>query len=156
MINMALSMGSLNGEDELYSGQESMQFILLIVAVISVPVMLLVKPILTHRANQAHADHLPVKSEPADEDYPPGHGSHSHGESLMDLMIHQGIETIEFVLGCVSNTASYLRLWALSLAHAELAKTFWELTIVKVINMETSINFVLLVPAFGAWACITL
>lgn len=64
-------------------------------------------------------------------------------------MIHQIIHTIEFVLGAISNTASYLRLWALSLAHSELSTVFWNRVLAKQIQNE---NIGLAFVGFAVWA----
>lgn len=72
------------------------------------------------------------------------------GHSASEIFIHQLIETIEFVLGTISNTASYLRLWALSLAHSQLAGVFFELLLWGGIKAENPIAIFIGFLVFGS------
>jgi len=97
----------------------------------------------------AHAAHE-VKAKPHGD----SGGGHGHGFDpatyiFSDHMITGAIHTIEYVLGTVSNTASYLRLWALSLAHAELSEVFWSKMIMQYGVLGG--NPIMAVIGFGAW-----
>ena len=127
-INMFLLKdmeGEVEDEDKgvcygyLFDGQKELQYGLLALGVICIPWMLLVKPILIQRRRKsaaAAAAHLP---HTAAEPHSSGEGEHEEEEEEMsEIWIHQAIHTVEYVLGSISHTASYLRLWALSLAHS--------------------------------------
>jgi len=77
--------------------QTTFQQVILLVSMGCVPVMLLVKPVVL--LLQKHHKTVSINSifPLVKEQLPHGFG---------ELFIHQMIETIEFTLGCVSNTAS--------------------------------------------------
>uniref|UniRef100_A0A8C7KY02 V-type proton ATPase subunit a n=1 Tax=Oncorhynchus kisutch TaxID=8019 RepID=A0A8C7KY02_ONCKI len=72
-----------------------------------------------------------------------------------DVAVHQAIHTIEYCLGCISNTASYLRLWALSLAHAQLSEVLWTMVMHLGLSSRSFGGFVALSIIFGAFAVLT-
>ena len=77
------------------------------------------------------------------------------GPSFSDFFVASAIETIEFVLGTVSNTASYLRLWALSLAHSQLALVFFQKTIGMASTQNLWVNILILIFIFPAFSGVT-
>jgi V-type H+-transporting ATPase subunit a len=164
LINMALTPGTV--DEPMYAGQASVQTFLLLIAFVSVPWLLFAKPMYLryrHHADVALRNQPPSAAVAEDRlihrDAEPGpseshsHG-HSHGEGeefeFGEIVIHQAIETIEFVLSMVSNTASYLRLWALSLAHTELATVFWENAMLSALNTGNAFTIVCGYAVFAA------
>ncbi|XP_063051670.1 V-type proton ATPase 116 kDa subunit a [Engraulis encrasicolus] len=174
-INMFLMQG--DDIQPLFPGQAGVQGFLLVVAFLSVPVLLLGKPLYlywVHKGrNRLHMyqgyERVRRCSEEElcllrahDMEEGDSHDSamsssemQSEETDLADEFLHQAIHTIEYCLGCVSNTASYLRLWALSLAHAQLSEVLWSMVMRVGLRVDTRVGVLFLVPVFGLFAVLT-
>ncbi|KAF9557200.1 V0/A0 complex, 116-kDa subunit of ATPase [Agrocybe pediades] len=175
LISMFLSPGTVNPATQLYRGQGTIQVILLLLAGICVPWLLLTKPYLAWKemhktqgqgyvsiGHDSDAQQYTADVSPEDEEEGNGQAMlqaadeagehHDFGE----VIIHQVIHTIEFCLGCISHTASYLRLWALSLAHAQLSEVLWSMTLARFLNPTSLFGWVGLIIMGAFWFSLTI
>nr|QDR51048.1 Vha100-like protein [Manduca sexta] len=135
----------------MYDGQDELQKTFLALAFLCVPVMLFGKPV--HEmmsANKRKQYQQGVESGDVDEE------TEAKDGGMGEAMITQAIHTIEYVLGTVSHTASYLRLWALSLAHAQLSAVLWQRVLKMGLGGGSYVNAVMLYVIFAVWAFFTL
>ncbi|XP_078662171.1 V-type proton ATPase 116 kDa subunit a 1-like isoform X12 [Branchiostoma floridae x Branchiostoma belcheri] len=168
MINMFLFKFPDSQDDYMYSGQKGLQIFLVLVAVACVPCMLFIKPYFEWRAHKSGKRTVNGASEDTavimDQDEgemppPPPEGAPAHKEEeefdIGEILIHQAIHTIEFCLGCISHTASYLRLWALSLAHAQLSEVLWSMVLHIGLGFKGWVGAVVTILVFPAFAVLT-
>eukprot|EP00210_Caulerpa_lentillifera_P002794 g2669.t1 len=166
LIDMFLKPGTIDKEKDgdLYDGQATIQVLLVLAALFAVPWMLFPKPfILRSRHKKRHLELENEEELSLAEVHDGGHSGHGgHGEfEFGEVMVHQMIHTIEFVLGAVSNTASYLRLWALTLAHSQLSAVFYDRVMMMAASLAaddglTAFSLIATIIAFFVFAMATL
>ncbi|XP_047441548.1 T cell immune regulator 1, ATPase H+ transporting V0 subunit a3b [Mugil cephalus] len=148
----------------LYEGQVVVQTVLVVLALCAVPVLLLGKPVCEYISFKRRRRHFEAERQPLVSDN--GSINTRQGEleggaaeeeefDTADVFMHQAIHTIEYCLGCISNTASYLRLWALSLAHAQLSEVLWLMVMRIALKWQGYVGSVILFVIFAFFAVLT-
>ncbi|KFP83936.1 V-type proton ATPase 116 kDa subunit a isoform 2, partial [Acanthisitta chloris] len=164
-INMFLFLA---GGTESYTGQVALQRFLLSVAFLCVPVMLFGKPLYLYwlhsggrgiRIKESEEELSLLRCHDVEEGSSHLDSGQREGDAeefnFADVFMNQVIHTIEYCLGCISNTASYLRLWALSLAHAQLSEVLWQMVLRKGLRVDTTYGVLLLVPVTAVFVILT-
>ncbi|XP_050953795.1 V-type proton ATPase 116 kDa subunit a isoform X3 [Labeo rohita] len=175
-INMCLFSYGDPTNKPFYTGQVAIQCLLVIIAIACVPCMLIVKTLVMRRQylwrrhlgtqnfggirvgngpteDQAEIIQHDQLAQNFEEDSP--EPSEEEVFDFADVAVHQAIHTIEYCLGCISNTASYLRLWALSLAHAQLSEVLWSMVMHMGLASRNFGGFIVLSFIFAAFATLT-
>ncbi|XP_073345720.1 V-type proton ATPase 116 kDa subunit a isoform X8 [Pagrus major] len=168
-INMCLFNYNDPTNKPLYAGQMGIQVLLVLIALACVPCMLIVKTLVlrrqhlwkkhlgTQKFGGVRVGNGPTEDEAGimDHDQLSQHSEEGDEFDFGDVAIHQAIHTIEYCLGCISNTASYLRLWALSLAHAQLSEVLWTMVMHLGLSSRSGGGFFGLSIIFAAFATLT-
>ncbi|KAJ8251238.1 hypothetical protein GJAV_G00218830 [Gymnothorax javanicus] len=169
-INMFLFNYNDPTNKPFYTGQVAIQSLLVLTALACVPLMLIVKTLILRRQHlrkkrqgTQNFGGIRVVNGPTDDeaeiiqhDQLAEPTEEEEEFNLGDVAVHQAIHTIEYCLGCVSNTASYLRLWALSLAHAQLSEVLWSMVMHIGLSIRSVAGFILLPFIFMAFAILTI
>ncbi|OHT13595.1 vacuolar ATPase transmembrane subunit [Tritrichomonas foetus] len=130
MISMVLNFGASDDTLELYGDvQWTIQKVILYIFLISIPLLLFARPI------------VDIIQKRGREDF-----------NLLEIFVMNLIHVIELCLGALSHTASYLRLWALSLAHSQLSHVMHEELLIMTINTNSPV-FVFI--GFAAYAAMS-
>lgn len=168
-INMCLFSYNDLTNKPFYTGQVVIQCLLVIIALSCVPCMLIVKTLVMRRQHLwrrhlgtqnfggIHVGNGPTEDEAEiiQHDQLSQNTEEEPEFNFADEAVHQAIHTIEYCLGCISNTASYLRLWALSLAHAQLSEVLWSMVMHMGLSSRSFGGFIFLSIIFCFFAVLT-
>lgn len=151
----------------MFEWQYEVQTMFMMAAMLCIPWMAFGKPIaalaIVYRQTRAHRINRKCiengDTESGLHTEMPNHSNSNDrkAEEIAEIFIDSGIHTIEFVLGSISHTASYLRLWALSLAHARLTEMLWNLVLCSVWHINGHFYAgICLSIVFAVWCALTL
>uniref|UniRef100_A0A668SK58 V-type proton ATPase subunit a n=1 Tax=Oreochromis aureus TaxID=47969 RepID=A0A668SK58_OREAU len=168
-INMFLFNYNDPNNKPFYRGQMAIQSLLVVIALACVPCMLIVKTLVMRRQylwrrhlGTQNFGGIRVGNGPTEDeaeiiqhDQLAQQSEDEPEFNFADVAVHQAIHTIEYCLGCISNTASYLRLWALSLAHAQLSEVLWSMVMRIGLYSRSLGGFIFLAIVFYFFAVLT-